>query len=151
VFRPVAAIDIVVDPDTRGLISMIRYLADTLFRYLEGGHYADASTIYESALRAAQRAGEDTMLASALTNLGALRRLLGDYHQAAGHLREAIDLHRRTGNQYGAARALSNLGIVQERLGEYEHAASLQREALDVHQRLGNRYGEAAARVVQPR
>ncbi|MEU4446791.1 tetratricopeptide repeat protein [Actinosynnema sp. NPDC050801] len=120
-------------------------LAATLYRYLEGGHYADASTIHGSALRAARRVGQDGMLATALTNLGALRRLLGDYDQAAGYLREAIALHRRTGDQYGAARALSNLGIVQERLGEYEEAAALQREALDVHRRLGNRYGEASA------
>jgi DNA-binding SARP family transcriptional activator/tetratricopeptide (TPR) repeat protein len=120
-------------------------LANTLFRYLEGGHYADASTIHECALRAAQRADEDGMLAAALTNLGALRRLLGDYDQAASHLHEAIDLHRRTGDHYGAARALSNLGIVQERLGEYEKAALLHLEALALHQRLGSRYGEAAA------
>ncbi|ONI87992.1 hypothetical protein ALI22I_19790 [Saccharothrix sp. ALI-22-I] len=120
-------------------------LANTLYRYLEGGHYADASTIHECALRAAQRAGEDSMLAAALTNLGALRRLLGDYDQAAGHLHEAIELHRRTGDHYGVARASSNLGIVQERLGEYEEAASLHLEALALHQRLGSRYGEAAA------
>ncbi|MFD5824394.1 tetratricopeptide repeat protein [Lentzea sp. NPDC060358] len=120
-------------------------LATTLFRYLEGGHYADASTVHECALRAAQRAGEDGMLAAALTNLGALRRLLGDYDQAAVHLHEAIDLHRRTGGHYGAARALSNLGIVAERIGEHEEAASLHQEALALHQRLGSRYGQAAA------
>ncbi|MCC8249407.1 AfsR/SARP family transcriptional regulator [Saccharothrix luteola] len=120
-------------------------LANTLYRYLESGHYADASTIYGCALRAARRAGEDDLLAAALTNLGALRRILGDYDQAVGHLREAIALHRRTGGQHGVPRALSNLGIVQERLGEYDEAVSLQREALAVHRRLGNRHGEAAA------
>ncbi|MCE6998293.1 tetratricopeptide repeat protein [Saccharothrix sp. S26] len=120
-------------------------LANTLYRYLEGGHYADASAIHECASRAARRAGDDAMLASASTNLGALRRILGDYEQAAEHLREAIELHRRTGDHYGAARALSNLGIVQERLGAHEDAASLHLEALSLQQRLGNRYGEAAA------
>ncbi|QFZ20769.1 AfsR/SARP family transcriptional regulator [Saccharothrix syringae] len=120
-------------------------LANTLYRYLESGHYADASTIYGCALRAARRAGEDALLAVALTNLGALRRILGDYDQAAGHLREAIRLHRRTGERRGLPRALSNLGIVQERLGEYEEAVSLQQEALDAHRRAGNRHGEAAA------
>ncbi|KOX24034.1 hypothetical protein ADK67_19760 [Saccharothrix sp. NRRL B-16348] len=120
-------------------------LANTLYRYLESGHYADASTIYGCASRAARRAGDDALLAVALTNLGALRRILGDYDQAAGHLREAIRLHRRTGEQRGVPRALSHLGIVQERLGEYEEAVSLQREALAVHRRLGNRHGEAAA------
>ncbi|PSL46000.1 DNA-binding SARP family transcriptional activator [Saccharothrix carnea] len=119
-------------------------LAGTLYRYLEGGHYADASTIHECALRAARRAGDETMLAAALTNLGALRRLLGDYDQAARHLREAIGLHRRTGDHYGAARALSNLGIVEERQGDHDAAAASQREALAVHQRLGNEYGVAA-------
>ena len=120
-------------------------LANTLYRYLESGHYADASTIYGCALRAARRAGEDALLAAALTNLGALRRILGDYDQAVGHLREAIALYRRAGGQRGVARALSHLGIVQERLGEHEEAVSLQREALAVHRRLGNRHGEAAA------
>ncbi|MER5268030.1 tetratricopeptide repeat protein [Actinosynnema sp. NPDC002837] len=120
-------------------------LANTLYRYLESGHYADASTVYGCALRAARRAGRDDLLAAALTNLGALRRILGDYDQAVGHLREAIALHRRTGGQHGVPRALSNLGIVQERLGEYDEAVSLQQEALAVHRRLGNRHGEAAA------
>ncbi|MFE9747083.1 tetratricopeptide repeat protein [Saccharothrix saharensis] len=120
-------------------------LANTLYRYLESGHYADALSVYECALRAARRAGEDGMLAAASTNLGALRRLLGDYDQAAGHLREAIERHRRTGDQHGAARALSNLGVVQERLGEHEEAASLHQEALALHRRSGNRHGEAAA------
>ena len=120
-------------------------LASTLYRYLEGGHYADASAIHECALRAAQRAGDDRMLAAASTNLGALRRLLGDYDQAAGHLHGAIERHRRTGDHYGAARASTNLGIVQERLGQYEEAASLHLDALSLHERLGNRYGEAAA------
>ncbi|TQM85249.1 DNA-binding SARP family transcriptional activator [Saccharothrix saharensis] len=120
-------------------------LANTLYRYLEGGHYADALTVHGCALRAARRAGEDGMLAAASTNLGALRRLLGDYDQAAGHLREAIERHRRTGDQHGAARALSNLGVVQERLGEHEEAASLHEEALALHRRSGNRYGEASA------
>ncbi|MFE2757856.1 tetratricopeptide repeat protein [Actinosynnema sp. NPDC059335] len=124
-----------------------RYAVDlsrTLFRHLESGHYADASGIHESALRAARRSGDDALIAASLTNLGALRRLLGDYGDAAGHLHEAVELHRRTGDGYGMARALSNLGIVEERLGEYEAAAARQREALAVHRRLGYEYGEAA-------
>jgi DNA-binding SARP family transcriptional activator/tetratricopeptide (TPR) repeat protein len=120
-------------------------LAGTLYRYLEGGHYADALAMHTAALRAAEQLGDEATLAGALTNLGALHRLLGDYGAAAGQLRRAIELHRRTGDRDGAARATSNLGIVEERLGEYEVAAAHQHEALAAHRRLGNRYGEAAA------
>ncbi|WP_201440386.1 AfsR/SARP family transcriptional regulator [Saccharothrix sp. 6-C] len=120
-------------------------LANTLYRYLESGHYADAATVHGCASRAARRAGDDGLLAVALTNLGALSRLLGDYDRAARHLREAIGLHRRTGGRRGGPRALSHLGIVLERLGEYEEAVSLHREALAAHRRLGSRHGEAAA------
>ena len=120
-------------------------LSATLYRYLESGHYTDAETIHETASRAARQAGDDGLIATSSTNLGALRRLLGDYDQAAGHLREAIERHRRSGAAHGAARALSNLGIVQERRGEYEEAASLHRQALALHRRQGNRHGQAAA------
>lgn len=122
-------------------------LAATLYRYLEGGHYGDALTMHSAALRAARQAGDDAMLAGALTNLGAVHRLLGDYGPAAAHLKRAIELHRRTGDRYGAARAITNLGIVEERLGEYETAVAHHHEALAAHRELANRYGEAAAQL----
>ncbi|GIH02199.1 XRE family transcriptional regulator [Rhizocola hellebori] len=120
-------------------------LAATLYRYLESGHYTDALTVHSAALRAAGLTGNDAMQAHALTNLGAVHRLLGDYGPAAGHLRHAIELHRRTGDRYGAARAMTNLGIVEERLGQYQTAVAHHHEALAAHRALGNRYGEAAA------
>jgi DNA-binding SARP family transcriptional activator/tetratricopeptide (TPR) repeat protein len=119
-------------------------LAATLYRYLEGGRYTDALTMHTAALAAARRTGDPAMLGGALTNLGAMHRLLGNYGTASRHLRDAIALHERTGDRYGAARAMSNLGIVEERVGRYESAARYQHEALDMHRRLGNRYGEAA-------
>ncbi|WP_231931471.1 tetratricopeptide repeat protein [Micromonospora echinospora] len=120
-------------------------LAATLYRYLESGHHSDALTIHARALHAARAADDLSGRAHALTNLGAVHRLLGGYECATGHLRQALALHELTDDSYGTARTLSNLGIVDDRLGRHESAAQQQRQALVLFRAIGDRYGEAGA------
>ncbi|WP_341720511.1 tetratricopeptide repeat protein [Micromonospora sp. FIMYZ51] len=120
-------------------------LAATLYRYLESGHHSDALTIHARALHAARIADDLPGQAHALTNLGAVHRLLGGYERATDHLRQALTLHKLTEDSYGTARTLSNLGIVDDRLGRHESAARHQRQALVLFRAIEDRYGEAGA------
>nr|MDT0657595.1 tetratricopeptide repeat protein [Micromonospora sp. DSM 115978] len=122
-------------------------LAATLYRYLEGGRYTHAEALHGHALAAARHCGDPARLGTALTNVGAVHRLLGRYELAEAHLSEAVAILERCGDQLGAARALSNLGIVYERLGRDDDAAAHQLAALAAFRRAGDRYGEASTLV----
>jgi len=129
---------------THGLAGHAVDLANVLYRYLEGGHHADAVTVHTYGLRAASESGDRSGEAYALTNLGAAYRLLGQYDPAVDRLSQALALHRMTGDRHGEARTLSNLGIVADRLGNYDDAATHLTEALAGYRELGNRHGVAA-------
>ncbi|HET9141463.1 tetratricopeptide repeat protein, partial [Actinophytocola sp.] len=119
-------------------------LAATLYRYLESGHYAEALAIHGAALAAARSTGDRAGEAQALTNLGLVHRLLGQYGPATERLTRALELHRLSGDQAGAARTLSNLGIVADRLGAHAAAKTHLEQALTAYRELGNRHGIAA-------
>ncbi|MFI9530925.1 AfsR/SARP family transcriptional regulator [Micromonospora rosaria] len=121
-------------------------LAATLYRHLEGGGYTHAEALHGYALEAARHSGDPARHGVALTNVGAVHRLLGRYELAETHLSEAVAILDRCGDQLGAARALSNLGIVHERLGRAD-AAAHQQAALAAYRRAGDRYGEASTLV----
>ncbi|GIJ48007.1 XRE family transcriptional regulator [Virgisporangium aliadipatigenens] len=122
-------------------------LAATLYRHLEGGRYTDAEALHGYALEAARGRDDPARHGVALTNVGAVHRLLGRYELAEAHLCEAVAVLERCGDRLAAARARSNLGIVLERLGRDEDAAAHQRAALAAYRRAGDRYGEASTLV----
>jgi tetratricopeptide (TPR) repeat protein len=128
----------------RGLSTHAVQLANALYRYLEGGHHADALAVHANGLRAARESGDRSGEAYALTNLGAVHRLLGQYDVAIDHLSQALELHESSGDRQGAARTLSNLGIVEDRLGQHERAAEHLGAALVRFRETGHRHGIAA-------
>jgi tetratricopeptide (TPR) repeat protein len=118
-------------------------LSAILFRYLAGGHSAEALAVHGHAVHAAHRTGDPAAQAHALTGLGTTHMQMGRYGLAAEHLRQARDLFRRAGDGTGEARALTNLGVVEERLGHYRRAADHHARARDLFRRTGDGTGEA--------
>jgi tetratricopeptide (TPR) repeat protein/DNA-binding SARP family transcriptional activator len=129
---------------TRGLPTHAVALSQALYRYLEGGHHADALVVHTNGLNAAQATGDKSGEAHAHTSLGAVHRLLGQYEQARTHLTKALSLHRLTNDHPGEARTLSNLGIVEDRQGHHDAAAQHLAEALAIYRDQNNRHGIAA-------
>jgi DNA-binding SARP family transcriptional activator/tetratricopeptide (TPR) repeat protein len=119
-------------------------LSAVLYRYLESGHHTDALAIHTHGVRAARAIGDRQGEAHALTNLGAVHRLLCRYDAAADRLREALVLHGITADRDGQARTLSNLGIVEDRLGMIGDSAEHLEQALARYRQLGDRHGTAA-------
>ncbi|HKN44340.1 MAG TPA: tetratricopeptide repeat protein, partial [Propionibacteriaceae bacterium] len=73
------------------------YLADQ-------DRFADAVDSYRAALTIYQDLGDVVGQTQALTLLGETTRLLGRFTEAAGYLRDALELARESGDRYGEAR-----------------------------------------------
>jgi tetratricopeptide (TPR) repeat protein len=70
--------------------------------------------------------------ANALTSLGAVRRLTGDYLGAVQVLDQALSLHRDLGNRNGEAEVLNRRGTVCLKSGDAEQALAHHQRALDL-------------------
>ncbi|CAM3877812.1 hypothetical protein KIPE111705_29355 [Kibdelosporangium persicum] len=120
-------------------------LATALYRYLDGGRYAEAFTIHTHAERAAVQVNDLSAQAHAVTNLGSVHWQSGRYDEAASHYQRALDLSLRASDQAGAARALTRLGSVEEQTGQYEQAAVHHAQALAYARAAGHVIGVARA------
>ena len=118
-----------------GIVSLLR----------NDGPWAAAITCHATAAQAAQRLGDRLGEAAALNNLGAVRRVTGDYPGAVEALTEALGISRDLGDRLGQANALSNLGAVRQMKGDYPGAVEALTEALGISRDLGDRLGQANA------
>jgi DNA-binding CsgD family transcriptional regulator/tetratricopeptide (TPR) repeat protein/transcriptional regulator with XRE-family HTH domain len=109
------------------------------------GPWADALIRHAAAVQAARYLGDRTGQANALTDLGMMRRVTGDFPGAAEALQEALSLSRGIGDRPGQANALLNLGAVRWQTGNYPGAAQVLQEALSLSCDLGDRLGQANA------
>ena len=120
---------------TAGLASLLR----------RDGPWADALPRHTAAIQAAGQLGDRLGQACALTDLGDVRRLAGDYPGAADALEQALRICRDLGDRLGQANALSYLGDVRQLTGDYPAAAQALTEALVIYRDLGDRLGQANA------
>jgi DNA-binding SARP family transcriptional activator/tetratricopeptide (TPR) repeat protein len=120
-------------------------LSATLFRYLDGGHHAEALAIHAHAHRAARQAGNPSGQARALRGLGTAHMRLGRYGPAADHHRQALDQFRCAGDRVGEALALNSLGLVEVLRCRYGPAAEHYGEALALGRQAGDLTTEATA------
>ena len=109
------------------------------------GPWADAIPRHSAAIQAARYVGDRLSEANALSDLGAVRRLTGDYPAAAQVLEQALGVYRDLGDRLGEANALSHLGDVRPLTGDYPAAAQVLEQALGIYRDLGDRLGEANA------
>jgi DNA-binding SARP family transcriptional activator/Flp pilus assembly protein TadD len=118
-------------------------LGATIFRYLDVGHFTAAAAVHSHARRAAERAGDRTAEAAALTMLGSAEAAQGRLRQAASHLEQALALCRENGDKIGEARALGNLGMTEYCQGRYQQSAGRHAAALAIYLEAGDHAGEA--------
>ena len=102
------AIEIYRDQHGQRLGRALVYLANA---YVRGGDYEAASPAYQDAIEYSERVTDDWSRALALSNLGYLSLILGDYQNAERMSLEAVDLKRELGNEVGAMESLCNAGL----------------------------------------
>ena len=81
--------------------------------------------------------------ATALTHVGRLEYLRGEYAAATDSQTHALELYAAVGSQWGQANALGNLGRLQHQRGEYAAATDTHTRALDLYTAIGNPDGQA--------
>lgn len=108
------------------------------------GPWSQAADLYERAAYAAARTGDRVGQATALQNLGTVRRLAGDNPTADNLLHQALTIYTETGNRHGEANTLTELGRVRRVEGDYPAANDLLCRALTIHVETGNRLGQAS-------
>ncbi|HXS66124.1 MAG TPA: tetratricopeptide repeat protein [Streptosporangiaceae bacterium] len=129
--------------DRRGDASLI---VTAMHSYLRiDGHWDQAQSLYQVVIGAAREATDRVAEAGALTDLGEIQQLIGDYPQAAASLTRALELYRDLGDRLGEASALNELGIVQLMINDHPAAIANHTEALALYIELGIRAGEASA------
>ncbi|MFE7124909.1 ATP-binding protein [Streptomyces sp. NPDC057617] len=109
------------------------------------GPWAQATTLHIAAVTAARHVADQAGQAGALHELGAVRRLAGDYPGATVALERALDIYRTAGNQLGQANALNYLGGVRWLTGDYPGATAVLEQALTAYRSIGDRNGQAHA------
>jgi tetratricopeptide (TPR) repeat protein/transcriptional regulator with XRE-family HTH domain len=120
---------------TAGLAALLRH----------DGPWDEAITRHAAAVQAARQLADQPGQALALTNLGDVRRLAGDYPGAIRDLQEALDICRDLGDRPGQALALTHLGYTRRLTGDFPGAARDLQEALGICRDLGDRRGQALA------
>jgi tetratricopeptide (TPR) repeat protein/transcriptional regulator with XRE-family HTH domain len=110
---------------------------------LHHGHWDQSAALHRAALAAACQAGDRPGEAGALTQLGKLHSLTGDYPAAAEYLARAGILYRDLGDRAGEAYTSTQLGIVQSLTGDYPAAAASHRRALALARSLKDRPAQA--------
>ncbi len=109
------------------------------------GPWDQAAALYQTALTAAQMAGDWSAQAFAFRQLGVVGWLSGDYAAAADSLAQAVALYREAGDRASEAYALDHLGVVQQHTGDYPAAAASRSQALALARTCGDPLAEALA------
>ncbi|MEY9911801.1 tetratricopeptide (TPR) repeat protein [Catenulispora sp. MAP12-49] len=123
-------------------ISLAAGLSEIWFS--EGAWPSDIE-IHRAAADAAARLDQPDARAAALTTLGHVCYLTGDYPEAADAGARALELSEQTSNRQGEATALSLLGRVWHATGDTLKAAHALERAMQIHHQIGSPHGVAAA------
>jgi tetratricopeptide (TPR) repeat protein/transcriptional regulator with XRE-family HTH domain len=111
------------------------------------GHWDQAAALHRTALATARRADDHAGQAGALSELGLLAWLTGDYPAAAASLTRAIALYGDLDDRQRQAYALNHLGFVQALTGDYLPAIASHQQALALARDLGDHLAEAVSLV----
>jgi tetratricopeptide (TPR) repeat protein len=111
----------------------------------QDGPWAEAITRHAAAAQCARHLGDRQGRANALTELGTVRWLAGDYRGAAEAQEEALGIYHDLGYRPGQGNALTELGAARRRTGYYQASAEILQEALSIYRELGDERGQAYA------
>ncbi|GAB2864082.1 AfsR/SARP family transcriptional regulator [Lentzea nigeriaca] len=119
-------------------------MARAIDQHLNVGFYnADAFSVHQHALAAAEDLGDEPGRARALLELGRSHARAGAYGEADEHYRRALRLYRRLGDLVGEARTLHALGNNEGRVRRNHDALASYGLALTLSRQAGDRAQEA--------
>ena len=120
---------------------LVEALTDVLLQYRRSR--VEWMRLAETALAAAERAGDLRGQAAMCHSIGRARLLVADLKGALGYLGRAKELCRRADWPQQEAAVLQTLGVTRKQLGEPRRAIPLYRRAAEINRSLGLVRGEA--------
>jgi tetratricopeptide (TPR) repeat protein len=110
------------------------------------GPWTDAVARHTAALEDTRRLGNRLGEANALTDLGAVQQVTGDYPAAAHALDQALGIYRDVGNRGGEATTLNEGGTLHKISGDLARAEWCHQEALKRARTIASSWDEAHGR-----
>ena len=86
---------------------------------------------FNDALKLARVDGDDSLVARAMSNLGAIANIEGDHSGALALYHLAISAHQRLGNTRGLAETFHNMAITIRDLGRLQEADELEQRSVE--------------------
>ncbi|MGW3961009.1 tetratricopeptide repeat protein [Amycolatopsis sp. NPDC005003] len=121
-------------------------VARAIDQYLSVGyHNAEAFSVHQRALWAAERLGDRAGQARGLLELGRSHARSGAYGDAGEHYRRALELFRQLGDRAGEVRTLIALSHNEGRAGRSHDALAGYGQALTLSREIGDHAQEAVA------
>jgi len=114
---------------------LLAALADVHFH---SGSYREQLASAEQAVRMWRAVGDKPPLADALALHGIALRLLGQWQDALGMLREAVSLAEQTGSLFVCAFAWNHIGYAYLQSGQFDEAATAFERGRDLGERIRN-------------
>lgn len=119
-------------------------LAHVLAEFLQTqGHWEEAITVHDQAIRAWRMTGDQGGEARALTDLGFMLTRTGRYGEALQNARQALAIFRAQHDRHGEADVLDRIGLVYWQSSRFREALTCYEQALSIWRELGDRHGEA--------
>lgn len=109
--------------------------------FYEAGKYLDALSIFQDALREAEKYNEvDDIQRIGIIHsfLGAIQLNIGRYKRALPHFQQALSIAKETNSKEDQERYYNNLGAVYKTLGKFDQALKTLEQALVINQELQN-------------
>lgn len=131
--------------DPADTVNRKRVLLGRARAYAAMRHHAEARADIEQVTEVAERDGDRSCLAAAITVLGDVEQKEGALEKSAATLAAAVDMWREIGDERGLADALRILGMTRLFSGDPDGAERPISEALEAFTRVGDRQGEAWA------
>ena len=107
--------------------------------FYEEGKYLDALSIFQDALREAEKYNEvDDIQRIGIIHsfLGAIQLNTGRYKRALPHFQQALNIAKETNSKEDQERYYNNLGAVYKALGKFDRALKTLEQALVINQEL---------------
>jgi tetratricopeptide (TPR) repeat protein len=110
-------------------------------RCVNRGEYRQAIGHYQNALDLAQKAGDASLQAEVLNDIGFCHRRMADDESALKHYGKSLDIRERTGDQPGQAESLNNIGLALCRQQRFAEAQEALGRAMRIEEAIGDKVG----------
>ncbi|NDJ33662.1 MAG: tetratricopeptide repeat protein [Chloroflexi bacterium] len=137
------AVGLLDDPQAEEAAALHCKLGDVL---MQMGRYQEAEERYSNSLKLANKRGDLSQIADAMSSMGQLAHEQGEYDRAVSYLLESLAIAEDQDNRRLMSQTLNTLGHVSRSKGDYSSAENYYNRTMQLFEELEDRAGIAQAR-----